>query len=207
MAEAEPLDRWADRIRELGAAEFSRRLRARLAALSLQLASVAKRNATTAPKVRSGRLRASIRSSVVDDAGMPTVLLQAGGSAGGRGEVVYAPLQEFGGTVRPRVADFLRIPLGPSLTDSGDERFGGSLRSYSGEGFYVFQGSSGGLFIGKSGDEVAPGVPRAWYKLVKEVTVPRTLFLGRTMDEVAGKLEPELADLFRVALASDRRED
>ena len=195
---------------ELGAEEFERRLLVSLVKVSQEAEAASKRNATGRPKVRTGRLRASIRSGIYDKPGAPEVFLRAGGRDSD-GQVAYAGLQEFGGTVKPKAADYLRIPLGPSLTPAGVERFGGSLRDYAGEGFYVFGGdrspfpSTGSpLFIGKRGDEVAPGIPRAWYLLVKEVTVPRTLFLGRGLGEAVGKLEPALTDLFRVAVAFDR---
>ncbi len=186
---------------ELGAEEFERRLLVSLVKVSQEAEAASKRNATGRPKVRTGRLRASIRSGIYDKPGAPEVFLRAGGRDSD-GQVAYAGLQEFGGTVKPKAADYLRIPLGPSLTPAGVERFGGSLRDYA--GFYVFQASTGRLYIGREGDYIESGAPRAWYALVKEVTVPRTLFLGRGLGEAVGKLEPALTDLFRVAVAFDR---
>ena len=200
------LDEWRNRIEELGEGEFRRRLKVTLVKVGANMVASAKKNASGKPEARSGRLRSSIKSSVVDEAGMPQVWLMAGGPTS-RGRVVYAGIQEYGGEIRPKAADFLRIPLGPSLTgDAKKDRFGGSLRSYPGEGFFPFRSSSGKLFIGKLGDEISPGVPRAWYRLVKKVTVPRTLFLGRALAEAAGKLQPQLSDLFRVSLAFERQE-
>ena len=204
MSDTVSLDAWKDRIGELGAGEFSRRLRLRLLSLSFEMAGTAKRNARQRPEVRSGRLWNSIRSTVEDtEEGGFALTLKAGGRVSG-GEVVYAAAQEFGATVRPRASDYLRIPLGPALTGAGVDRFGGSLRSYPGEGFFPFRSSRGGLFIGKKGDEIGDGAPRAWYALVREVKVPRTLFLGRAVEEAVGKMKPELADVWRVALRFDR---
>lgn len=201
MADTMDMEEFRDRIQELGEAEFSRRLKVALVKFSEDMVGIAKKNARSSPKVRSGHLRDSIRGAVKDNP--LRVLLMAGGSVGA-GRVAYAGIQEFGGVVKPVAADFLRVPLGPSITGGGDEKFGGSLRSYPGEGFFPFRTAGGKLFIGKDGDEISPGVPRAWYRLVKKVTVPRTLFMGRAVQEAVGKLQPELADVMRVSLRFER---
>tara|TARA_Y100000310_G_scaffold227705_2_gene229994 strand:- start:3947 stop:4567 length:621 start_codon:yes stop_codon:yes gene_type:complete len=201
MADTMDMAEFRDRIQELGEAEFSRRLKVALIKFSADMVDIAKKNARSSPKVRSGRLRGSIRGAVKDNP--IRVLLMAGGSVGA-GRVAYAGIQEFGGEVKPVAADFLRVPLGPSITSDGDERFGGSLRSYPGEGFFPFEAKSGKLYIGKRGDTIGDGAPRAWYALVDKVTVPRTLFMGRAVQEAVGKLQPELADVMRVSLRFER---
>ncbi len=192
------LQEWGDLLTELGAGELRRRTLVAFTETALELEAEAKRNATGSPRVRSGRLRASIRAYADEDGGLPRIALQAGGTSAS-GTVTYAGLQEFGGTVRPTAGDFLRIPLGPSLTGAGVERFQGSIRDDP--DFFPFRSASGDLYIGRVGDMTAPGAPRAWYKLVRSVTVTGSRFLGDAMDKVAGQLQPRLADIFRVSLA------
>ena len=203
MANEITITEFSDRLQELGNEEFQRRLSVVLTETALKMDDRAKRNANERPKARSGRLRASVRSYVVNEGQMPKIVLQAGGQ-GSQGRVVYAGAQEFGATIRPRAADFLRIPLAPAKTPAGVDRYSGSLRVLAPDEFFAFRSGEGKLFLAKHGDEVAPGVPRAWYRLVKQSEIPATFFLRRAMNSVAGKMRPDLADLFRVALQSDR---
>lgn len=84
----------------------------------------AKTTATTDPRVRTGRLRASIASSVAQAGGVETteLRLRAGGD-GAKGEVRYARALEEGATIRPR-GRYLTIPLRPhALTPAGVARY------------------------------------------------------------------------------------
>ncbi len=192
---------WRELLEEVGAVELKRRTLVAFNEVALELEAQAKLNAGADLKVRSGRLRASIRGYADEEAGLPRIVLQAGGSAAG-GQVVYAGVQEFGATIRPTAGDFLRIPLGPSLTAAGVERFQGSIRDEP--DFFPFRSASGDLYIGRVGDMTSPGAPRAWYRLVRSVTVTGSRFLGRAMDKVGGTLQPRLEDIFRISLAGDR---
>jgi hypothetical protein len=71
--------------------------------------------------VRSGRMRSSIGSKVeADDNGLVGTV-GSGVRSGGR--VKYANIQEEGGTITPRVKQFLTIPLDAAKTPSGVTRF------------------------------------------------------------------------------------
>lgn len=108
----------------------------------------------------------------------------------------YAALQEFGGTIRPKRAQYLTIPLAAALTPSGVlsgrykiRREGGRFVTDAGETF-LFRSKGGNLLIGIKSRGVAkgfigPGMPRAlatgrgssrelkaFYVLRKSVTVP-----------------------------------
>ena len=197
------IEEWKDWLAGEGVPGFRSALKREMVKAASEMVGLAKQNATTGPRARTGRLRASIRAPLVDVGGMPAIALSAGGSTGSQ-EVTYAGSQEFGARIRPRdPTGYLRVPLRPAKTAAGVDRFGGDLRvTGAGEGFYAFKSaSSGKLFLGKRGDEIAPGIPRAWYALVKEVTVPRTLFLGRAMEEVSGRLHPLLEEVFNVQLS------
>ena len=68
---------------------------------ALNMERAAKRNATNDPKVRTGRLRASITGLVLMKQGEPRIVLRAGGSnirgvSGGVGDVKYARKIEEG---------------------------------------------------------------------------------------------------------------
>ena len=70
-------------------------LRQKLLAIALKAERIAKRNATTYPRVRTGRLRSSITAIVDAKDGNPRALLRAGGNSGGE-PVIYARYVEFG---------------------------------------------------------------------------------------------------------------
>ncbi len=62
---------------------------------ALRLERDAKKNATSFPRVRTGRLRSSIHSLIDAPKGNPRLILRAGGQSGGS-DVDYAGYQEFG---------------------------------------------------------------------------------------------------------------
>lgn len=67
--------------------------------LSLKAEAQAKKNATTYPKVRTGRLRSSITGLVDTKNANPRVVLRAGGNTSGS-PVNYARYMEFGAPAR-----------------------------------------------------------------------------------------------------------
>lgn len=78
-------------------------LRKKLIVLGLKAERIAKLNATSFPRVRTGRLRSSIASIVDAKGGNPRVLLRAGGATKGA-PVLYAKYVEFGTRyMRPRL--------------------------------------------------------------------------------------------------------
>jgi len=94
------------------------------------------RDAKLGAPIRSGRLRASIRGRV--EMGL------AGGGLGIVGSnVIYARIQELGGTVKARNVQFLTIPVGAAKTPAGVTRR--EARSFPNT--FVIQGRSGSLVI------------------------------------------------------------
>jgi len=65
--------------------------------------------------VRSGRLRSSIAHRIEEADGEITAKIGT--------NVKYARIHEYGGTIRPKRAKHLTIPLGPALTPSGVARY------------------------------------------------------------------------------------
>jgi hypothetical protein len=175
-------------------------LRKALLAPALEGEGLAKGNATTSPKVRSGVLRRSIQGSVELEAEGVKLALSAGreGSPSER----YADVQELGETIKPRKGRFLAIPVGAALTASGVARFR-SPRDVGDLRFQPIRGGAMGLLVrdhagrGKSGRGARSEV---LFVLVRSVRVPATRFLGRAMDEIRPKAE----EAVRAALGGDR---
>ena len=70
---------------------------------ALSMEREAKLNATTDPKVRTGRLRSSITGLIDSPMGSPRIILRAGGSSSSQ-DVNYADFVEFGTRfIRPRL--------------------------------------------------------------------------------------------------------
>ncbi len=70
-------------------------LRQKLMVIALKAERIAKKNATSYPRVRTGRLRSSITAITDSKDGNPRALLRAGGNSGAD-PVVYARYVEFG---------------------------------------------------------------------------------------------------------------
>ena len=178
---------------------FRKEIKRTLTIFALNAESGAKINATNRMRVRSGRLRGSIRSEVTDESTGWTVTL----SAGDREQVKYAHIQEFGGTIRGR--PWLRIPLAPALTGRGGlvDRFAGESLRATGIPWFVFKSRKGDLFIARKGDTLSSGAPRAWYKLVRQVTVRPKTYMTDAFTEQIRALPSEIKSGFT---ASIRRE-
>ena len=112
--------------------------------------------ATTRLRVRTGRLRSSITSTVRKTSNGLELVLQAGG---GRRPVAYAEAQEKGATIRPRRGQYLAIPLPGALTAAGalKARFAvpGGLRNVPGM-FLIRSGAGNLLLVEKRGKGIAP---------------------------------------------------
>lgn len=110
------LEEWARRLTTVAPDEFRRRLTVELRALALRGEREAKLLAGSRLRVRSGRLRSSIRGDVIAEGeGRLSVRL----SAGLERELEYARAQEEGATITPRRGRYLAIPLPGALTPAG----------------------------------------------------------------------------------------
>jgi hypothetical protein len=158
-------------------ADLPRMVRQALTATALEAEAEAKRNATTRLRVRTGRLRASIQSSVDGDDNRIRVTLQAGDA-----EVPYARAQEFGATITPRSARFLAIPVGPALTSAGVSR-------------YASPRDVPGLHFQRGTLQDAQG--NVWYVLKRSVTIRGTRFLGDAVDKAVDSLPGRVTTGFR----------
>jgi len=122
------LDQWTEHL-----AKASRTLPAELRKMMIKGAlygeGEAKQNATNrgGPKVRSGRLRASIKGRAKGQGLDSQIVLSA--------DTPYARTQEKGGTIRPVRKQWLTIPQEPAKTAAGVAR--GSARMFPGLHFVM----------------------------------------------------------------------
>jgi phage gpG-like protein len=158
---------------------------------ALQAESRAKINATQRLKVRSGALRASIKGTSTG-AGLTRALrLQAGGPA-----VPYAAAQEFGGTIYPRQAKALAIPLQERLRGISPKNLGEPdtfILMREGKPYIVQDTGNKGLGTGS-------GLVFL-YRLVSSVTLRPTFYLRDAFKETLKELRDRIQKAVAKAVA------
>lgn len=147
-----------------------------------------KDNARTDLKVRTGSLRRSIGSAVT---GTTVATLQgslySAAKVGGT-ELKYAPIHEYGGTVRA-IDKYMRVQGGPYLNIPADANKtpAGVTRMQAREVF-----NAGGYIAGKSvylnGERM--------FSLVKQVSIPARLGMRQAAEDEVETLLGKLADAF-----------
>lgn len=168
---------------------FQATLRRACLSLGLEAEGHTKKNATTAPKVRRGTLRRSIKGGVETVVGGLEIYVSAGGGVADH----YAAAQEDGATIRPRNGRFLAIPVGAALTASGVPRYR-SPRQVAGLRFVSIRGGAMGLLVragGKKGERA-----ETLFVLVTSSRIPATHYLKRAME----RIRPHLAGAVGTAL-------
>lgn len=118
---------------------------------------------------RSGKAMASIMDSVkVDGDSVATME----GHIGGTG---YLATHEYGATIRPKVAQYLTIPLPAALNPDGTPI---EVKARDWQRTFVIKSKKGNLLIvQKKGKDIVP-----LYVLKKEVTIPPRLGLRKTLE-------------------------
>ncbi len=188
---ATTLDEWAAYIESRAGKALADLLRQELVRTALLLEADAKRTAGRVMRVRTGRLRNSIRARVVTEGTAdPYIQLRATGR--------YAAMQEYGGTIRSkRPGGYLAIPLGPALTAAGVLRgeFNRPLRGV--KGLFFIQSKAGNkLLVRRRGkDGIVP-----LFVLRRSVTLRERRYLRdpmtRAHERLTRVLGPELAEAF-----------
>jgi len=152
------LGEWRRKLGDAAGPELARVIAAALLEAGEVARGEAATLATTRHRVRSGRLRAGISVRVTDVPRKQVVLTN---------DVIYARIQEEGGTVRPKHASFLAVPLQAALTPTGrlKARFDvGSLREV--KGLFVLRDGKN-LFLAESKGKTGTLL----FSLVKSVTL------------------------------------
>ena len=184
----------AEHYRAQAGGELAARLRRTLIGVALDAERMAKENATTDPRVRTGNLRRSIVATTDASDSALRIDLSAGE---GSGTDRYASSIEYGATIRPRGGRFLAIPTGPALTGAGVPRYP-SARAAPGLRFVAIRGGSMGLLVRDVGGRNARG--DIWYFLVRQTTIRPRRFIGRAIDEIRPVAVERFGETVRAAL-------
>jgi hypothetical protein len=190
VSDAITLEEWARRLESRSGPALGALLRRELAAEALRIESGAKSNATTRPRVRSGRLRASITGAVRATPDGAEVSVRAGHGA----TVTYARAQEEGATIRPR-GRYLAIPLPSARTAAGVTRGRytrpGGLRQVP--GLFVVRGRSGRLLLCER--KPGGGIRPLFVLHPGPIRIPATWYLRRAVEDGARRLRALLPDV------------
>ncbi len=148
--------------------------------------------------VRSGQLRASIGSRVDSTDSGPVATIGSGARQGRR--IPYADIQETGGTIRPKIGQFLTIPLKDAQTPSGVTRFSardvmGGLTKYRGS--FINKGIIFGI-INKGRSSKKSIVPL--FALKRSVTIKPSHYLTITRNQTEKDATDELVKAVNEAL-------
>jgi len=193
-------------------------LQRRATVLALKMQSRAVENATRRPRSRSGSLRRSIAGrvvqtgrtvSAVDNSGQVqlfgrtvqgsplSAILSAGGRTGGQ-NLIYARIQDQGGTIRPVRRKWLAIPTPEMKTGAGVARYA-SPRDYPVPlRFRLFRDGSGPSALAALVERVGgKDVVRWWLR--KETEVPATGFARRAWWDTRAEIPRTLGDALDVA--------
>ena len=143
--------------------------------------------------VRTGHLRDSMEGEIVND-GASLVTLRLGILTQNE-TLVYGPLQEFGGTVRPVRAKKLTIPTEFAKTPAGVPRFTarGAQSEYD---TFIATSKAGNLLI--FGRPHGGGDTVPLFVLVDQATVPAAHYLGSTVEE----MRPLVIDRLAIEMAA-----
>ncbi len=219
MAETLTPEEWERRCSEAGP-RLARVLQRKAAALALRMQSRAVDNATTRLNKPTGNLRRSIAGRVIQTGrtvaavegvssqlslfgrtvqGSPlSVVLSAGGRVQGAANVIYARIQNEGGTVRPVNRQWLAIPDKSTKTPAGRPRFA-SPRDYPRPlWFHLIQGGGGrsakAVLLERVGGK---NVGRWWLR--KEVEIPPSHFARDAFRATQAETPRRLSDAIEVA--------
>ena len=142
--------------------------------------------------VRSGFLRRSIAFRVEGDAAAPELIVSAGGGRGNRGELRYAAIQEYGGTVVPKKGQWLAIPVGPALTPAGVARFA-TARDVPDLRFIRLPGGGAILAKVKPGKKGQPSQLTVYFDLRRSVTLRGRYYMLQGVKPAFDAFQPRLA--------------
>lgn len=186
---ARDLDQLADDLRNPKVVEALTKV---LTAEAFRAEAFAKQNATGRPKVRTGRLRNSLK-------GRPFAL---GDRIGIKlsSNVIYAPTQEFGATIVPKAGQFLAVPLAAAKTGAGVTKaefdVPGGLRQVP--GLFVMRTGGKAFIVRQKGEGL-----EFLFVLKRSVRVPETAFMRRALQEVARDLPEKLASAAAEAISAE----
>ena len=167
----------------------SRDIVAALHAITVKMAAqaeyYAKGNATRKLRVRTGRLRSSLK-------GKPLLINRREFAISLSSDVEYAPTHEFGATLTPKRSKFLTIPVKKELkTKAGAQRYP-SARSVPGLTYGKTAKGQPVLVHQLTGD--------VWYVLSQKVDVEARPFMRPALKRVVKNMRPDIKDALSGAI-------
>ena len=128
-----------------------------------------KRNVQAQHLIDTGNLRGSITSEIEGETAVTI----------GPRNVKYAAIHEFGGTITPKNAQFLAIPV------TNEARYAGSPRRFPGQ-LHAQMAGGGGALIDENGD--------IQYALKRSVTIPARPYVRPAVDEHGTEAVKDIRD-------------
>lgn len=143
--------------------------------------------------VRSGHLRSSIGSKVETKENGIVATIGSGARQGQR--IKYADIQETGGTVRPKIRQWLTIPLDAAKTPAGVTRFS-AQDVRDGSTKYKSSFIRNGIIFGVLGRGIVP-----LFVLKKSVNIPASRYMSITAKETEKEANSEILKGVKKALS------
>jgi hypothetical protein len=146
--------------------------------------AIVSENTRTKLNIRTGALRRSIQNIVTGN-DMNSLY----GSIWS--DLIYAPLQEFGGTIRPKNNKYAKVPGGPyiNIPLPPNKTPAGVMRSTARQVF----ASGGYIAKSKAGNWIVFNVTREpMFVLVKQAKIPPRLGMGQAQEDVIPELMSDL---------------
>lgn len=183
------VDELSEKLRNVSKGQMLRALHVIALDYAAQGETRAKTRASTQLTVRSGRLAGSIAGRVVKSSGYVAVKLTAGG---GGDDVAYARIHEEGGTITPKKAKYLTIPVHESLKTAVGVGRVPSARDVPG---LTFAQSLKGqpLLVHQLTGEV-------WYILRKRVEIPERPYMRPSLKDIDDRMMPEVRAVLKGVL-------
>jgi hypothetical protein len=136
--------------------------------------------------VRSGQLRRSLDGTVATWSGekkMMLVMFFGGG-------VPYARIHEYGGTITPKRAKNLAVPVGAAKTRAGVARYSGPTSIFAALKFILNKKTGKKLLV-----RAGRGPLEVLFVLVPSITLPPRLNFGKTFAEEATKVVTAIKEI------------
>jgi hypothetical protein len=191
-----------DLIQALDPAKIDKVVERQMKLTAIDAESIARVNAATVLKVRSGYLRRSIIAKAEKKGEEWEVRLRAGG---GDRNVRYAAIHEYGGVIRPIKGQFLAIPTALSKTASGVARYSGPSTDPRPMA-YVQSLRGQPLLVDASRTKRGKATKRygvdVLYVLRRRVIIPARPYARPAMEEAAKNLRTRLAAQVAAALSA-----
>jgi len=128
-------------------------------------------------QVRTGKLAQTVRGHKTGSGADTVAHITAGSST-----VPYAGVQEYGDTIRPKKAKYLRVPLSDILTDRGAVKGEYEIVERA-SGGYSTAGGNPTWISGRAIMVMENGKPRPIWALMTEAKIPPRLGMGTTIDK------------------------